>query len=51
VIPEVVDLNVGGVFHTTSLSTLQKYPDSMLAAMFSGRHHISTDCNGRLWFL
>ena len=31
-------LNVGGVRFETLRSTLCKYPDSMLAAKFSGRH-------------
>jgi hypothetical protein len=39
-------LNVGGYIFTTSLSTLQKYEDSMLAVMFSGRHDIVKDENG-----
>ena len=30
----------------TLLSTLRKYPDSMLAAMFSGRHDVSQDDDG-----
>ena len=34
----IVTLNVGGSRYTTTLSTLTKYPDSMLGAMFSGRH-------------
>ncbi len=29
-------LNVGGVLYTTTRSTLAKYPDSMLGAMFGG---------------
>ncbi len=32
-----VTLNVGGVVHVTSRSTLTRYPHSMFAAMFSGR--------------
>ncbi|CAH3194605.1 unnamed protein product [Porites evermanni] len=32
-----VKLNVGGVLFTTTVQTLTKDPDSMLAAMFSGR--------------
>lgn len=32
-----VKLNVGGCAFETSLSTLQRYPDSMLGTMFSGR--------------
>lgn len=35
--PSVVEVNVGGVFYTTSLTTLTKEPDSLLAAQFSGR--------------
>ncbi|XP_052237969.1 BTB/POZ domain-containing protein KCTD7-like [Dreissena polymorpha] len=46
-ISSVVDLNVGGTHFTTTLSTLTKYPDSMLAAMFSGRHVINKDKDGR----
>ncbi|CAK8679275.1 unnamed protein product [Clavelina lepadiformis] len=46
-IPEVVELNVGGSYFTTSLSTLRKYPNSMLAVMFSGRHNLLTDKDGR----
>lgn len=34
-----VTINVGGVIVVTFYSTLAKYPESMLAAMFSGRHH------------
>ena len=42
-----VKLNIGGQLFTTSLSTLvSSRPDSMLAAMFSGRHKISTDEDG-----
>lgn len=43
----VIDLNVGGRYFTTLLSTLTKDPDSMLAAMFSGRHPVSKDKDGR----
>ncbi|XP_048255917.1 BTB/POZ domain-containing protein KCTD7-like [Haliotis rufescens] len=45
--PAVIDLNVGGRHLTTCLSTLTKYPDSMLAAMFSGRHPVAKDKDGR----
>ena len=34
--PRVVRLNVGGVMYTTSQTTLCKYPESKLGAMFSG---------------
>lgn len=45
--PEVIPLNVGGMYFTTRLSTLKRYEDTMLAAMFSGRHYIPTDAEGR----
>lgn len=45
--PEVISLNVGGMFFTTRLSTLRRYEDTMLAAMFSGRHYIPRDADGR----
>jgi hypothetical protein len=34
----IVKLNVGGVRYTTSLTTLRRFPDTMLGSMFSGRH-------------
>nr|XP_060612904.1 BTB/POZ domain-containing protein KCTD7 isoform X2 [Anolis sagrei ordinatus] len=45
--PEVVALNVGGVPFATRLSTLRRHEDTMLWAMFSGRHYIPTDAEGR----
>ena len=41
----VIKLNVGGHVFMTSVLTLTRDPDSMLAAMFSGRHklHITPD--------
>ncbi|XP_066276222.1 uncharacterized protein [Branchiostoma lanceolatum] len=45
--PEVIPLNVGGRHFDTTLSTLLKYEDSMLAAMFSGRHRVAMDKDGR----
>ena len=41
-IPSIVKLNVGGKRFTTSLQTLARDPNSMLAAMFSGRHEVET---------
>lgn len=35
--PPIVELNVGGVFYTTSLSTLIKESESLLGEMFTGR--------------
>jgi len=36
--PLLVELNVGGVYYTTSLSTLTKESNSHLASLFSGQH-------------
>ena len=41
--PNVINLSVGGKKFATRLTTLRKYPDSMLAVMFSGRHAVDTD--------
>lgn len=41
-----VVLNVGGSMFTTSIITLTKYPDSMLATMFSGRHTLIPETDG-----
>lgn len=43
----MINLNVGGYLFTTSLSTLTKFEESMLSVMFSGRHEIVKDENGR----
>ena len=39
-------LNVGGSKFETTLSTLTRHPDSMLAVMFSGRHEVPRDDDG-----
>eukprot|EP00123_Amoebidium_parasiticum_P007451 comp18132_c0_seq1/m.18848 comp18132_c0_seq1/g.18848 ORF comp18132_c0_seq1/g.18848 comp18132_c0_seq1/m.18848 type:complete len:513 (-) comp18132_c0_seq1:33-1571(-) len=44
---DIITLNVGGQPITTTRSTLCRLPDSMLAAMFSGRHRLATDKEGR----
>ena len=44
--PSIVKLNVGGQHFTTSLQTLTRDPNSMLAAMFSGRHELGTTEDG-----
>lgn len=41
-----IKLNVGGQHFTTTLTTLQSYPNSMLAAMFSGRFSLKLDEDG-----
>lgn len=43
---ELVNLNVGGCVYSTSLSTLQRYPDSMLGAMFCGDVPTVRDAHG-----
>ena len=45
-IPKIVKLNVGGQYFTTSRQTLTSDPNSMLAAMFSGRHKLETTGDG-----
>ncbi|KAK3729046.1 hypothetical protein RRG08_005419 [Elysia crispata] len=47
--PPVIELNVGGVHHTTTLTTLTKGGSHMLSAMFSGRHHVAKDAQGRFF--
>ncbi|XP_077987422.1 BTB/POZ domain-containing protein KCTD1-like [Glandiceps talaboti] len=43
---EMVSLNVGGKLYTTSLTTLTRFPDSMLGTMFSGNVPVQTDDKG-----
>ncbi|KAF1393509.1 hypothetical protein PFLUV_G00016730 [Perca fluviatilis] len=43
----VVQLNVGGHLFSTSLSTLRKHPDSMLAELFSRQPKLHSDAQGR----
>lgn len=47
--PEIVELNVGGKSFTTTRSTLTRVPESMLAAMFSGRHPVGRGPDGRFF--
>ncbi|KAL4647653.1 BTB/POZ domain-containing protein KCTD7-like [Arapaima gigas] len=47
--PEVISLNVGGTHFTTCLSTLRRFEDTMLSAMFSGRHSLPLDAEGRFF--
>ena len=35
--PDIVELNVGGVFYTTSLATLKSEPESLLGQIFTGK--------------
>jgi len=43
---DIVNLNVGGVKYSTTRSTLCKYPDSMLGAMFSQNMPSNVDKDG-----
>lgn len=45
--PKIVRLSVGGALFETSIDTLCRDANSMLAAMFSGRHNATTDEDGR----
>uniref|UniRef100_A0A7S3V0T6 BTB domain-containing protein n=1 Tax=Aplanochytrium stocchinoi TaxID=215587 RepID=A0A7S3V0T6_9STRA len=47
VFENVINLNVGGHYFSTALSTLQSVPDSMLGSLFSGRHKPQKDAEGR----
>lgn len=42
----VVKLNVGGTIFQTLRTTLQSHPQSMLAALVSGRHQVARDAQG-----
>ena len=41
-----IRLDVGGTKFTTTLCTLTRFPDSILGAMFSGRHKLTADDSG-----
>jgi hypothetical protein len=41
-----ITINVGGVLYTTYIATLTRFPDSMIATMFSGKHTMCTDEKG-----
>ncbi|CAH1776423.1 unnamed protein product [Owenia fusiformis] len=47
--PEIVELNVGGVFYTTSLSTLIKEDNSLLGQIFTGKakNYLAKDSKGK----
>nr|XP_006819272.1 PREDICTED: BTB/POZ domain-containing protein KCTD4-like [Saccoglossus kowalevskii] len=45
-IHEIINLNVGGKLYSTTRSTLTRYPDTMLGAMFSGRMPSLKDAHG-----
>ena len=45
-LPSTIKLNVGGQHFTTSVQTLRKDPNSMLAAMFSGKFEMKPSEDG-----
>lgn len=45
----MVMVNVGGVLYTTTSFTLQKYPDSMLGALMSGKFQTTHDAQGNVF--
>lgn len=45
--PQVVELNVGGHYYTTTLATLLFESNSLLTSMFSGNIRVSKDSRGR----
>lgn len=48
--PDIIELNVGGVYYTTAHVTLIHDEDSMLAAVFTGRQPATKDAKGRYFF-
>ena len=50
-IASAVKLNVGGKIYKTALATLQKDPDSMLCAMFSGKFELKPDDEDGAYFI
>nr|XP_022344376.1 uncharacterized protein LOC111137272 isoform X2 [Crassostrea virginica] len=46
-----IKLDIGGLLFTTSLTTLNRDPDSMLAAMFSGRHELKKEDGNGSYFI
>ena len=46
-----IKLNVGGKIYKTTLDTLQKDPDCMLSAMFSGRDELRKDEEDGAYFI
>ena len=46
---DVITLDVGGTIYKTTRTTLTRYPDSMLGAMFSGRHKLHRQDDGSIF--
>lgn len=45
--PQIIELNVGGNYYTTTLATLLYEPDSLLTTMFTGNIRVAKDGRGR----
>lgn len=45
--PQIIELNVGGSYYTTTLATLLYDPDSLLTNMFTGNNRVAKDSRGR----
>lgn len=48
--PDVVELNVGGVYYTTALTTLTRDEYSVLGSVFTGKQTCPKDAKGRYFF-
>eukprot|EP01080_Neovahlkampfia_damariscottae_P006838 gene6838-11000_t len=46
---QIIELNVGGKYFTTSIETIQTDEDSMLYAMFSGKYPLQVDKTGKVF--
>jgi len=44
---DIIHLNVGGTLYSTSRTTLCRIKNTMIEAMFSGRHNVAKDAKGR----
>ena len=44
-----IKLDIGGNMFTSSLTTLSRFPDTMIGAMFSGRHSLACDEDRRFF--
>ena len=47
--PSIVTLSVGGTEYQTSMSVLQREPESLLASYFTGTNPIPQDAQGRFF--
>lgn len=45
----VITINVGGAIYTTYLATLTRFPDTMIATLFAGKHTMCVDERGNFF--